>query len=65
MSVPVVDARPTTASRGYSVCRFRSPVSAGGRAAKVFPAAKAAPKGIIAGTGDSRPAGFAAGGDSH
>lgn len=64
MSVPVVDARPTKRAGIYSVSIPGLPplqVSV----AKGMPAAKAPPQGIVAVKGDTRPAGFTAGGNSR
>ncbi|HDE1048840.1 TPA: cloacin [Klebsiella pneumoniae] len=64
MSVPVVDAKPTTRPGVYSVSIPGLP-SLKVSVPKGVPAAKAPPKGIVAEKGDSRPAGFTAGGNSR
>lgn len=64
MSVPVVDAKPTKRPGVFSVSIPGLP-SLQVSVPKGVPAAKAPPKGIIAEKGDSRPAGFTAGGNSR
>ncbi|EMM7694476.1 colicin-like bacteriocin tRNase domain-containing protein [Klebsiella pneumoniae] len=64
MSVPVVDAKPTKRPGVFSVSIPGLP-SLQLSVPKGVPAAKAPPKGIIAEKGDSRPAGFTAGGNSR
>ncbi|MFP2001262.1 colicin-like bacteriocin tRNase domain-containing protein [Escherichia coli] len=64
MSVPVVDAKPTKRPGVFSVSIPGFP-SLQVSVPKGVPAAKAPPKGIIAEKGDSRPAGFTAGGNSR
>lgn len=64
MSVPVVDAKPTTRPGVFSVSIPGLP-SLQVSVPKGVPAAKAPPKGIVAEKGDSRPAGFTAGGNSR
>ncbi|MDR8548895.1 colicin-like bacteriocin tRNase domain-containing protein, partial [Klebsiella pneumoniae] len=64
MSVPVVDAKPTKRPGGFSVSIPGLP-SLQVSVPKGVPAAKAPPKGIVAEKGDSRPAGFTAGGNSR
>ena len=64
MSVPVVDAKPTKRPGVFSVSIPGLP-SLQVSVPKGVPAAKAQPKGIIAEKGDSRPAGFTAGGNSR
>ncbi|HBY0135129.1 TPA: cloacin, partial [Klebsiella pneumoniae] len=64
MSVPVVDAKPTKRPGVFSVSIPGLP-SLQVSVPKGVPAAKAPPKGIVAEKGDSRPAGFTAGGNSR
>lgn len=64
MSVPVVDAKPTKRPGVFSVSIPGLP-SLQVSVPKGVTAAKAPPKGIIAEKGDSRPAGFTAGGNSR
>ncbi|MDK8230464.1 colicin-like bacteriocin tRNase domain-containing protein [Escherichia coli] len=64
MSVPVMDAKPTKRPGVFSVSIPGLP-SLQVSVPKGVPAAKAPPKGIIAEKGDSRPAGFTAGGNSR
>ena len=64
MSVPVVDAKPTKLPGVFSVSIPGLP-SLQVSVPKGVPAAKAPPKGIVAEKGDSRPAGFTAGGNSR
>ncbi|HBT4791416.1 TPA: cloacin [Klebsiella quasipneumoniae subsp. similipneumoniae] len=64
MSVPVVDAKPTTRPGVFSVSIPGLP-SLQVSVPKGVPAAKAPPKGIVGEKGDSRPAGFTAGGNSR
>ncbi|MDP1001327.1 colicin-like bacteriocin tRNase domain-containing protein, partial [Klebsiella pneumoniae] len=64
MSVPVVDAKPTTRPGVFSVSIPGLP-SLQVRVSKGVPTAKAPPKGIVAEKGNSRPAGFTAGGNSR
>lgn len=64
MSVPVVDAKPTKRPGVFSVSIPGLP-SLQVNVPKGVPTAKAPPKGIVAEKGDSRPAGFTAGGNSR
>ncbi|MDZ2715056.1 colicin E3/pyocin S6 family cytotoxin, partial [Klebsiella pneumoniae] len=64
MSVPVVDAKPTKRPGVFSVSIPGLP-SLQVSVPKGVPTAKAPPKGIVAEKGDSRPAGFTAGGNSR
>jgi hypothetical protein len=64
MSVPVVDAKPTKRPGIFSVSVPGLP-DLNVSVKKGTPVAKTSPKGLSAEKGDSRPAGFTAGGNSH